>query len=140
MPLSQKIFFTSPAHKARFLEAIEQLGKSDGAVLDSEYSSMLYILTADLDTWEQVSAYVSRSGINIQLMLQKGHFSSGYLTLIRLAANLFNGRMSVDPREFTQLDEINFQVVLTALVLRRGGLRLNDFQEQESEEQAYDSK
>lgn len=118
------MFFKSPAHKERFLEAVQ--GKVYGGKLDQEYASALYILTATSGTWERASTYVSRDGIDLETMIEEQHLSSGYLALIKLAGNLFNGRLHVDPLDFMGLDEANFNVALTALALRYHSHHIDD--------------
>ncbi len=113
------MFFKSPEHKERFLMAIQDIGKVYDGKFDQEYAAALYILTADLDTWEQAEGHVSRDGIDFEAVLQKGHFSGGYTVLIQFAGNLFNGRVHLDPVELFRLDDNNFQVALTAFQLRR---------------------
>ena len=118
------MFFKSEAHKQRFLEAVQS--KVYGGKLDQEYSAALYILTATGGTWERASKYVSRDGIVLETMVKEVHLSSGYLTLIKLAGNLFNGRLHVDPLDFMGLDEANFSVALTALELRYQSHHIDD--------------
>ena len=127
------IFFKSPAHRQRFIPAMQQIGKIYGGRLDSEYGAALYVLTADLDTWEQAQAYVDRDGIDFEALLAEGEFSGGYTALIQLAGNLFNDRTACSPVDLMRLDESNFTVALTALQVRRASLRVDDFKQAESE-------
>ncbi len=113
------MFFKSTEHKERLLTVIQEIGKVYSGKLDQEYAAALYILTADMDTWEQASNYVARGGIDIPALLEKGSFSGGYSVLIQLAGNLFNSQVHLDPVELYRLDDNNFQVALTALQLRR---------------------
>lgn len=113
------MFFKSEGHKERFLAAIQQIGKVYEGKLDQEYAAALYILTADVSTWNKASSYVSRYGINIETLLKEVDFSGAYGVLILLAGNLFNGNEHVDPVELMRLDDRNFSVALTALMLRR---------------------
>lgn len=121
------MFFKSEAHKLRFLTAIQDIGKVYEGKLDQEYAAALYILTATSGTWEKASSYVSHDGIDFPAMLQEEDFSSGYLTLIKLAGNLFNGEQHLDPLEFMGLDEFNFRAALTALELRHYSHHIDDF-------------
>ncbi len=124
------MFFKSPAHKARFLAIMQQIGKVyDGDKLEQEYGAALYILTADAGIWQQAQAYVERHAIHIDTMLQEINLSSGYSTLLLLAGNLFNGNKHVDPVELMRLDDSNFAVALTALHIRRAPPRLADIQQ-----------
>lgn len=120
------IFFTSLEHKQRWLAAMRAIGKIYGGKLDPEYASALYILTADLDTWQQASRYVDRDGIDFEALLAEVHWSSGYGVLIRLAGNLFNDRTSLSPVELMRLDDTNFIVALTAFQIRRASLPIDD--------------
>lgn len=122
------IFFKSDAHKARFLGAMQRLIKVTDGILDPEYASCLYILSADSSTWNKAQDYVSHDGIDIETLLKEVDFSGAYSVLILLAGNLFNGNEHVDPVEFMRLDDGNFKVALSAIMLRRGGLRLVAFQ------------
>jgi hypothetical protein len=121
------IFFKSEEHKQRFLDAIIGLGKVYSGQLDPEYAAALYIFTSDLGTWQMVRRYVSRHGIDIQRLLDEEHFSSSEAVLTKLAGNLFNNQQHLDPLEFLRLDDRNFQIALTALILRRSRFHVNDF-------------
>ena len=59
-------------------------------------------------------------------MLQDVDFSTGYAVLIKWAGNLFNNEVHVDPVELLRLDERNFAVALSALHIRRYGLRVQE--------------
>jgi hypothetical protein len=122
------IFFKSPTHRERLAEAIERLEKveqSNGKA-DPWYCSALYILSADISTWDRVQAYISRHGIKFDEILENIHFSSGYVTLIEVAANLFRDSGQVDLSRFTNLDESNFQIVIDAIRLRRYSVQMDE--------------
>jgi hypothetical protein len=119
------IFFTSAEHKQRLLSAMQCIGKIDDGKLDPEYASALYILTSSAGTWQKASGYVDRGGIDFEAMLEELDFSGGYSILIKLASNLFNSNMHIDPIEFLRLDETNFMVALTSIQLRRSSLKEN---------------
>lgn len=121
------IYFKSEGHKQRLLTAMQSIGKIYGGKLDPEYAAALYILTADAGTWESTQTFVYGDGINIEGML--GGLSSGETIMLQLAGNLFNGNQHIDPLEFVRLDERNFLVALSAIVVRRVGMRLEDFEE-----------
>jgi Family of unknown function (DUF6075) len=119
-----EIFFKSANHKARFTNAMHEFGKVyDGGKFDPEYAAAFYILTADQSTWSKSYGYVSRHGIQIDEMLEEVDFSSGQVVLLQLAGNLFNGTQHIDPLEFLRLDHGNFNVALTAMLIRRDGYR-----------------
>lgn len=120
------IFFTSPEHKRRWLTAILAIGKVYAGKLDPEYGAAVYILTADSDTWDQASEYVDRDGIDFEALLAEVDFSGAYSNLIRLAGNLFNGTIHVDPVELYRLDDTNFLIALTALQVRRHALPVSE--------------
>jgi hypothetical protein len=126
------IFFKSEAHKARFLQAMQQNQKIDRGKLDTEYAAAYYILTAESGTWNKASGYVDRSGIRFEELLNEVDFSHGYAVLIRLAANLFNefdeAGKQARPVDLMILDEGNFKVAMTALQLRRRSYSVTDFQ------------
>lgn len=124
--MTESISFKSAAHKIRYLEAMTQIGKIYDGKLDPEYSSALYILTADASTWHKASDYISREGIDIDAMLKEVDFSGGYSVLMLWAGNLFNGQQHVDPLELLRLDEGNFQIALAALKLRRYSIHVDD--------------
>lgn len=120
------IFYTSEAHQARFLAALQQIGKVYDGKADQEYSAALYILTASHSTWEKAQNYVIRDGIDFEALLEDVDFSGGYGVLIQLAGNLFNGNQHLDPLELMRLDDRNFIVALNALQLRRVSMHLDD--------------
>ncbi len=128
--MTAPIFFTSPAHKARFLGIMQHLGKVHGGKLDPEYGAALYILTASAATWQKANGYIAsdRDGIDFAGMLAEVDFSGGYSVLVKLASNLFNQETHTDPIELMRLDDSNFQVALTSLLLRRESFSMDDFQ------------
>ncbi|MGH2507463.1 MAG: DUF6075 family protein [Ktedonobacteraceae bacterium] len=117
--MTADIFFKSVEHKQRFFSVMKELGKVYDGTCDPEYGAALYILSADLSTWQRAQGYIDCDGIDITAMLEDVHFSSGYAVLIQLAGNLFNNQQHLDPLEFLRLDENNFKVALAALSLRR---------------------
>jgi len=123
------ILFTSEAHKARFLTAIQEIGKVYAGRMDPEYGAALYILTSSSGTWEKSNSYVSRYRIDFEEMFNEVDFSGGYSVLIKLASNLFNGNTHIDPLEFLRLDDHNFDLALNAIKIRRYGLKVDDFKE-----------
>jgi hypothetical protein len=125
--MQETIFFTSAAHKQRLIEAIVRLGKveKDGKA-DPWYAAGLYILSADMSTWTVVQPFISSHGIQFDEILSTIHFSSGYVTMIEVAANLFRDSGQVDLGRFTNLDEKNFQVVMEAIKIRRYSLQMSD--------------
>lgn len=130
--VNKAVYFKSPEHKERFQAAIQHVGKFDDDLIDREYGTALYLLTADSGIWENASKYVSSSGIRFDLFLKKNVFSSGEATLIKLAANLFYSRVSttksksiyVEPIELTSLDESNFILAIFAFKVRYYGIDL----------------
>ncbi len=138
--MAKTIFFKSEEHEQRFLAAIQQIGKVYAGKLDPEYSAALYILTSDTGTWQKAREYVSRDGIDIQAMLEEVDFSSGYVVLVKLAGHLFNNQQHLDPLEFLRLDERNFHLALTALILRRSSFHMNDFNYQATDEISVKTK
>jgi hypothetical protein len=105
-----------------------RLGKIYGGKLDPEYSAALYLLTAYLGLWQKVSGYVSRTGLDIEGMLEELDLCGGHTVLVQWAGNLFNGLQHIDPLELMRLDESNFHLALASLKLRRYSLRVNDLQ------------
>lgn len=116
-------FYKSEGHKSRFTEVVYRLNKRDISSYDREYSAALYILTSDLATWEKANGYVSREGIDFEELLQETDFSHGYVALIELAGNLFNGGTKCNPVDLYGLDAGNFHVAMQALMIRRNGWR-----------------
>jgi hypothetical protein len=125
--MTTNIFFKSPEHKQRFLVAMQQIGKIYGGKLDPEYGAALYILTADLSTWQKAQGYVRRDGIDIPTMLEDVDFSGGYSVLIKWAGNLFNSWEHIDPIELLRLDESNFEIAISSLRIRRHSFQMDDF-------------
>jgi hypothetical protein len=121
-----KNIFHSREHKDRFVEAIQGIGKVYDGEFDPEYGAALFLLTSSQSTWNNASAYVHRSHIDFEAMLNEVDFSGGYSVLIQLASNLFNGNTHVDPLELLHLDEKHFKLALSALLLRRYGLRKDE--------------
>ena len=118
------IFFKSAHHKERFVMTMQRIGKIDDRKFDPEYAAAVYILTADLSTWDRVEDDVSRHGILFEEILQQ-HWSEGYRVLIQWAANLFNEYVAhIDPVELMRLDTGNFSVAVTSLMVRRNGYHL----------------
>jgi hypothetical protein len=116
--------FESPAHKERFREVIQRLGKIDSQGIDPEYGAALYVLTASSGTWERAESYVASNGIDFDGMLGP-HWSGGYVVLLKWVAGLFNGSVKIDPSDLMRLDEHNFEMALAALKIRRYGLRVD---------------
>ena len=126
------MFFTSAEHKQRFLMAIiHETGKVERGKADPEYAAALYILTSNMDTWEQARDYIGRDGIDFADLLHEAHFSGGYIVLIRLAGNLFNDQTECSPVDLMRLDDRNFQVAFTALQLRRVSLPVSEIASEE---------
>lgn len=122
------IFFKGKEHKNRFVGAMIQIGKVYSGKFDPEYGAAIYILTADVSTWNKASDYVSRGGIDFEALLKEVDWSGGYQVLIQWAANLFNEHAAhIDPVELMRLDENNFQVAISALQIRRHSLEVDDF-------------
>jgi hypothetical protein len=128
--MAQGIYFRSDAHKTRLLNAIQSIGKVyDNGKLDPEYACALYILTNEEGTWEQTRPYVSRDGIDFEPgILTEQDFGGAYTSLIELAGNLFSGgSIKANPADFTaRLDEYNFAIAVSAIMIRRHGLHIND--------------
>jgi|SRR6266567_2409330 len=116
----QTTVFKSDEHENRFKGVMQQTGKIYNGRYDAEYAAALYILTADPSTWNKAQEYVSHSGIDFSGMLEDIDFSGGYSVLILLAGNLFNGQQHLDPLEFLRLDDVNFELAIAAIKLRRG--------------------
>ena len=125
---SETFYFSSIHHLERFQAALEATNKvwhddwSKENKIQEEYGAALYVLTSSSGTWERAKAYVLRSnGILFDELLANEHWSGGYVSLIKLAGNLFNaGYTKCDPVDLvTGLDERNFNVAMTALRIRR---------------------
>jgi hypothetical protein len=126
--MGNNIVFKGPAHKQRFAEAIQRIGgKIYNGAFDPEYAAAVYILTADLSTWRKAGTYVARDGIDFESLLEEVDFSGSYQVLIKWAGNLFNEQQHLDPIEILRLDDSNFQVALSALLIRRYSLQVSDF-------------
>ena len=127
MTTEHGVFFKSAAHQKRFLAAMRDAGKVEDTALDPEYAAALYILTADTGTWEKANESIDGDSIDMPLLLTEVDFSGGYSVLIRLAGNLFNGQLHLDPLELYRLDSSNFTLAMTALWIRRETYHLDDF-------------
>jgi hypothetical protein len=126
--MTTNIFFKSAAHKTRLLEAMRRIDKIENGRFDPEYGAACYILTADTATWNKAQEYVSRQGILFEELLNEVDFSGGYQVLIQFAANLFNEHAmpAQNAVELMRLDDDNFRIALSALVIRRYSLRVDD--------------
>ena len=130
---NQEIFFKSNGHKERFVTILSAFGRSGDTQIDAqieaEYASSLYLLTANPAIWGRAKDYVSDSGILYDQMLKEVHFSSTEVALIKLAANLFGSGMDADPVTLCDFgNDEDFDVMLSALRLRRSRLKFSDFQ------------
>lgn len=125
--MGEKVPFKSEDHRNLFLTAMRQIGRLDNQTIDAEYSSAVYLLTADSSIWQRAQAHVSNSGITFKQMLKSDHFSSTEEALVKLAANLFGAGISADP--VTLCHTSNFEVMLSALKLRHERMSLSDFED-----------
>jgi hypothetical protein len=120
--MPEEIYFTKPEHKQRFVDAIQQTEKLYDD-FDPSFVAALYILTKDPNTWAKASGYIGRIGILFPTMLSEQGWSGGMSVMINLAGNLFNNELHINPVELIQLDEGNYRIALTAISLRRYGLK-----------------
>lgn len=122
------IFFKSPAHKQRFLAAMQQLGKVYDGKLDPEYAAALFVLTSHAGTWTKAQQHVDKlgHGIDFPAMIEDQDWSGGYSVLIKWAGNLFNQEAHIDPIELLRLDEDNFELAISALKIRRYSMRVEE--------------
>lgn len=119
------ITFKGKGHQARFLAAVQTIGKVYEGQIDPEYGAALFVLTSTLHTWQQAHDYVTCHGIRFDEIVDACHWSEGYRVLLRWAANLFNPDADhCDPVELMRLDEGNFAIAVSALHIRRGGLSI----------------
>ena len=119
--MTTDIFFKSEGHQERLIEALQNVEHQD-----VYFTSALYILTADLATWQKAEDYVEHDSIDFEQMLSEIDFSSGYIRLINLAWNLFNEHVKVNVVDLMGLDERNFNVAIQAIQLRRRPYRLTE--------------
>lgn len=120
--MQESISFKTPAHKIRFVAALQSIGKVYEGRYDPEYAAAIFILSADTSTWNKAQGYVAREGIDIETMLKEVDFSGGYSVLMQLAGNLFNDQISINPVELMRLDDSNFKIAIDAIKLRRYGM------------------
>ncbi len=120
------LFFKSEGHRERFIEAVQE--KMYDGKLDPEYGAALYVLSSDPGTWNKAQAYIGRNGIKFEAMLQDPAWSGGYQVLLHWAANLFNEHAcsALNAVELMRLDEKNFRVALSALIIRRYSLPVSE--------------
>lgn len=125
--MTEDIFFRGPAHKQRLVEAIERLEKVErNGKADPWYAAALYILSADGGTWTAVQPFIRSSGIRFDEISEKLHLSSGEITLIDVASNLFRDEGQIDLSRFTNLDERNFKLAIDAIKIRRYSLMIEE--------------
>jgi hypothetical protein len=124
------ITFKGSEHKNRFLHAIQDIGKFYQGKVDSEYGAALLVLTSGAGTWQKAQGYVSDHGIDFEELLANEDFSGAYTELIKFAGNLFNGRIDSSPVELMRLDSSNFNLAVSALLLRYHGMALADLVEE----------
>lgn len=123
------MFFKTPAHRARFLAAIQQMDCIDRGKLDPEYGAALYILTSGLAIYEKAQPYIKHNGhkaIQFDELLAETNFAHSEEILVSLAGNLFNGNTAVSPVDFVILDSGNFAAVQEALRIRYEAPRIED--------------
>lgn len=124
-----QVYFRDAGHQARLLSAIQSIGKVyNNGKLDREYACALYVLTNEEETWEQTRQYVSQDGIDFEGILNEQDFGGAYTSLIELAGNLFSGgSIKANPVDVVaRLDEYNFAIAVSAIMIRRHGLHIND--------------
>lgn len=114
--LTEGIFFKSPEHEQRFMEAVQ--GHIHDGELDPYYGSALYILTASHHGWSSVKGWVSDDVIDFEDMLKHVDLTGGTDVLYHLARNLFNGGEFRGPAEFKRLDDGNYRVAMQAINIR----------------------
>jgi hypothetical protein len=124
--MTTTIFFTSSEHRTRWLTTLLITGAVDAGRIDPEYGSALYLLTSREGTWQKAQGYISHHRVLIENLIAEVDFSAAYLQLIKLAGNLFNGTIHVDPVEFYRLDEENFTLALNALQIRRASFLVSE--------------
>lgn len=125
--MAEGIFFTSPAHKERFVTAMQEIGKIYDGRYDSEYGAAIYILTSSSNTWSKAQGYIKHNGIDIEKMLEEQDWSGGLRRLVKLAGSLFNGQIQVDLSDvINSLDGGNFKVMISSILIRRRGLRVDN--------------
>lgn len=129
---TNKIYFRSEEHRERFKGTIQRMEDratwAGGERLDQEYSSALYLLTANGVIWEKSQAFFSPVGIDFARMIKNIHLSTGEIAMIRLAGNLFGQAIKASPLDLIELDDRNFAVALQALHLRRQPANLADIE------------
>lgn len=126
--MAEGIFFKSPEHKTRFVEVMRRIKRIyNGARYDAEYGAAVYIFTSDDNMWSKAEQYVTHDRIDIEEMLEKQDWSGGYRRLVKLAGSLFNGDIQVDISDvINSLDEDNFKVMISSILIRRHGLRVDN--------------
>ena len=123
---AQTINFINDKHRTRFYEAIKPhvYLQNNQQFCDQEYGAALLLLTSPL-LWQFAEAYIQDHRIDFDGLLQAGYLSSSEALMIKLAGNLFNGQLSVDPVEFGIFDPDNFELAITAIQLRYKPFRID---------------
>jgi hypothetical protein len=125
--MAEGIFFTSPEHKTRFVETMEQIGRIYDEKYDAEYATAIYILSSDTIMWEKSKDEISRDGIDFKGMLKGRDWTGGYRRLVALAWNLFNGHEKADlAGVIDSVSEEKFKIVVSSILIRRHGLRVDN--------------
>jgi hypothetical protein len=124
--LAEGIFFKSTEHKECFVQAMQRIKRIYDGRYDNSYGAAVYILTSDYATWSKAEGYVEHTDINIEKMLAENDWSGGYRRLVKFAGSLL-GEQEVNLAEIIDiLDNGNFKVMMTSILIRRHGLRVAD--------------
>lgn len=124
------IFYKTKEHKEILISTLKNIKRVypqyDNEV-DLYYLPALYLLTSDEEIRKKSLPFVSDEGIDFE-KIKKNDFSSGYVTLVKLAYHLFNSaNESPEIIELIgRLDKDNFELALQAIRLRRHSLCLHD--------------
>lgn len=120
--MTEGIFFKSPEHKECFVEAMKRIGRIYDGRYDESYGAAIYILTSGDNTWSKAKGYITHDHIDIEKMLKEQDWSGGYRRLVKLAGSLL-GDQEVNLSEIINvLDNNNFKVMTTSILIRRHGL------------------
>ena len=93
-----------------------------------EYVTAFYLLSVDDEIGGKARHYVMDDGIDFGRMREQQEFEPGHDLLVRLAANLFNGTIAVDPIEICGCpDDELFKTAINAMRIRRYGLKPEDY-------------
>jgi len=128
------MIFRGKEHKRTFKSNLDYHSKCNEN-LSNDFLVVIYLLTADNKLWFIVDKHVKPAGINFSNVSLKGINIDGY-TLFRAAQDIYTGTTFLAVSDLANKKIVSpkiYDIIQTALLIRRNGMRL--INKNESEEQ-----